>query len=157
MQLFSDLTDEEIAVRASRERFLFSAIMTRYQERLGRYIRRLGVFDKEEVEDILQDVFVKVYKNLQGFDPTLSFSSWIYRIAHNETMSYFRKKILRPQGHYVADAEKVFLTLGSNFNLEKELDLKIKADVLAKVLPKLPKKYREVLVLRYYEEKSYQE
>ena len=72
-------------------------------------------------------------------------------------MSFFRKIVSRPQGHYIADAEKIFSVLGSNVDLEKELDLKIKAKELAEILPRLPKKYREILVLRFYEEKSYQE
>lgn len=153
----AELTDEEAAKGSINERFLFSVIVARYQERLSRYIRRLGVFQKEEVEDILQDVFIKVYKNLQEFDDSLSFSSWIYRITHNETMSFFRKKSLRPYGHYVEDPEKTFLTLDSETNIEKELDVKIEADELAAALPKISKKYRDAVILRYFEEKSYQE
>jgi len=157
MEILADLTDEEVAKRSSRERFLFSIIVTRYQEKLSRYIRRLGVFQKEEIEDILQDVFIKVYKNLQEFDASLSFSSWVYRITHNETMTFFRKKSLRPYGHYVEDSEKVFSSLGSEINIEKELDTKINSEKLAAILPKISKKYRDAIILRYFEEKTYQE
>lgn len=157
MRRLAEITDEEAARGAIKERYLFSVIVARYQERLSRYIRRLGVFQKEEIEDILQDVFIKVYKNLQAFDSSLSFSSWIYRITHNETMSFFRKKSLRPYGHYVDDSEKTFLGLGSETNIENELDLKINVEELAAALPKISKKYRDPIILRYFEEKSYQE
>ena len=60
---------------------------------------RLGIRNAEDREDTLQDIFIKIYKNLNGFDTNLSFSSWVYRIAHNEAISAYRKKNVRPEGH----------------------------------------------------------
>lgn len=157
MRPTSELSDEEIAKRTSTERFLFAVLVDRYSERLSRYIRRLGVSQKEEAEDILQEVFMKVYKNLQEFDDSFPFSSWMYRIAHNETVSHFRKKHARPQGHYVSDSEKAFETIGSDLDIERELDVKISGEQLSKAIGALPEKYRGVIVLRYFEEKSYEE
>ena len=84
-------TDAELVELALENQAYFSDIVYRYQTKLTYYIRRLSNFPDEEIEDILQDVFIKVYKNLNDFDQSLKFSSWIYRITHNEVISKYRK------------------------------------------------------------------
>jgi len=74
---------------------IYDEIVKRYEKKLFSYIYRL-VGNKEEAEDILQNVFVKAYKNIKTFDIERKFSSWIYRIAHNEATNlllffFFRK------------------------------------------------------------------
>ncbi|PIZ73055.1 hypothetical protein COY06_05820, partial [Candidatus Peregrinibacteria bacterium CG_4_10_14_0_2_um_filter_41_8] len=65
--------------------------MQRYEGRLLAYINRLINVSNGEAEDILQEVFIKTYQNLNGFDLNLKFSTWVYRITYNQVISFFRK------------------------------------------------------------------
>ncbi len=85
-------TDEEIITLVLSDKHYYAEIVLRYEEKLTRYVRRIAQLTLEELEDLLQDIFVKAYININGFNPTLSFSSWIYRITHNETMTLMRKR-----------------------------------------------------------------
>src|SRR3989344_7267924 len=89
--------DEEIVVQTFADKEAFAGLIERYEKKLTRYLERLGVASKEDREDILQNAFIKAYRNLASFDPALSFSSWMYRIVHNEAMSFFRARRSRPQ------------------------------------------------------------
>ncbi|MGH7175522.1 MAG: sigma factor, partial [Minisyncoccia bacterium] len=81
-----ELSDEEVARRALAQKEEFALLIRRYEAKLARYLERLGVGSREDREDILQNAFIKAYRNLASFDPELQFSSWMYRIAHNEAM-----------------------------------------------------------------------
>ena len=87
-------TDEELVALALKDPQVYASIMERYEEKLLRYIMRISVNSKEDAEDVLQDVFLSAYKNLNDFDQDLKFSSWIYRIAHNKVISHFFKRSL---------------------------------------------------------------
>lgn len=87
-----ELSDSEIISLTLEESDNFALIIDRYETKLFRYIMRLGDFLIADVEDILQDVFIKAYTHINEYDPSLSFSSWIYRIAHNTSIDTFRKK-----------------------------------------------------------------
>lgn len=152
------MSDEEMVKMALRERAFFGHIVERYQEKIDRYINRLGVHNPDDRDDVLQEVFVKVYRNLNGFDTNLSFSSWIYRIAHNEAISWYRKHKVRPEGNLIEDSETVLGYLRSDDdNSEVIFDQDINAAELNKAMDKLEEKYRSVLILRYFEHKEYDE
>ena len=70
---------------------IYEEIVKRYEKKLFSYVYRL-VGNKEETEDILQNVFVKAYRNIRTFDIERKFSSWIYRIAHNEAINFLKKR-----------------------------------------------------------------
>lgn len=150
-------TDAAVVQKTLVERDSFAVLIARYEEKLLRYLRRLGVHNLEDRQDLLQDIFIKVYRNLNAFDQNLSFSSWIYRIAHNETMSWFRKRSVRPEYFMVSDSDSVLGMLASkddseNFHVTQEV-----GEEIQKSLALLPDKYRDVLMLRFFEEKSYEE
>jgi len=115
---------------------------------------RVSGFHKEDVEDILQNVFIKTYYHLNGFDPRLSFSSWIYRIAHNETVSEIRKKSVRPT---VFLEDEDMGKFEDTFDMVDNLDNAINRKNINLVLGLMDEKYREVLILRYLDEKDYLE
>lgn len=71
----------------------FSGIVELYSDKINRYVNALGV--RSGSEDIVQEVFIKVYENLNEYNGSLKFSSWIYRIAHNVTIDYFRKNKIK--------------------------------------------------------------
>lgn len=150
-------TDEEIVGIALTHKEFFGELVRRYQDRLGRYLRRLGVYRYEDMEDVLQNIFLKTYRNLNDFDRSLKFSSWIYRIAHNEAMSFFRSRSVRPEGSALEDSEAALEILRSNLDSSAEAELGLDAAHLAKALSQLEPKYRDVLVLRYFEDREYSE
>ncbi len=153
-----ELSDEAIVAQALIERSAFAVIVDRYEAKLTRYIRRLGVHLHEDRQDILQDIFLKVYRNLNGFDKALSFSSWIYRIAHNETITWHRKQKVRPEGHLASDADEIFLFVADDpVSADKLLDSKIDAQLLRRALLLLASKYRDPIILRFFEYKEYDE
>ncbi len=152
---WSTLSDEELVAESCIRRDAFAVLLERYQDRLSRYIRRLGVSRREDGEDILQNVFLKTYRNLNEFDQSLKFSSWIYRIAHNEVMSFFRSTSVRPEGHKIDDADAAFEVLPSHLDTSSEAELGMNARQLAQAMSGLEAKYREVLVLRYFEDREY--
>lgn len=149
--------DEEIVPLILQNQDLFLYIVRRYEDKLSRYITRISGLPKEDVEDLLQDVFVKVYQNLNDFDTSLKFSSWIYRIAHNETISNYRKLKSRPVGVSYDDDPALANQLASKTNFVKEIEKEYDAKIIRSVLMKMDKKYKEVLVLRFLEEKDYGE
>ena len=86
------LSDEEIIRRSLADMAFFTCLYDRYATRLIRYIVVLGHLSRQEAADILQEAFIKIWKNLNGFDTSLRVSSWIYRIVHNETISFLRSR-----------------------------------------------------------------
>ncbi|HCC05780.1 TPA: hypothetical protein DEP94_00225 [Candidatus Nomurabacteria bacterium] len=148
-------SDEQLVGRIRKgEKELFGILIDRYEAKLTRYIKRF-LQNEEDITDIVQNVFIKVFINLQSFDVDRLFNSWIYRIAHNETVTYLKKR----------GNEKVsFLDFDTMFphpfaketadkpTLDKELE-----DLMTSSLSLIPLKYKEILVLYYYEELSYQE
>jgi RNA polymerase sigma-70 factor (ECF subfamily) len=150
------MTDEELVeVVRSKDKELFFEVVNRYQNKIFAYITRL-VGDRSEAEDLTQEVFIKVYKNLFGFDVKRKFSSWIYRIAHNESVNYLKKK---SYFRVLSIEQNEFLknTMTSTENLIEKIIQKESSKKIKELLGKLSFKYKEVLILRYFEEKSYEE
>lgn len=153
----SELNDEELVALAIEHHRYFACIVDRYSIKLQRYIMRISDVSTEEAEDILQETYINAYKYLQSFDSSLSFSSWIYRIAHNQVISQFRKRQARPQGHAVELEPEAFEQIASELNVIDDVEKSLLKDTIGAVLDDLPLKYKEVLVLRYLEDKSYTE
>jgi RNA polymerase sigma-70 factor (ECF subfamily) len=134
----------------------FEEIVNRYWNRLFGFVRRISYFSQEDIEDILQEVFIKIYRNLNDYDDTLTFSTWVYQIARNTVIDEIRKKKSRPMTTQL-EVEEISKVFRSSLDIQKEL---VTADSLVKVrkiIHDLPLKYREVLILRFLEEKDYGE
>lgn len=150
------MTDEDIAraVQAG-ESERFGELIERYQDRLMRYARKF-LLDPDDAEDVVQDVFVKTYQNINGFDPSRRFSPWIYRIAHNEFVNELKRRQSR-RIVPVFDFDTVFPHLTAEETSDRAaLDAEVRA-ALEKHLDAVDPKYREPLVLYYLEEMSYKE
>ncbi|PID51924.1 MAG: hypothetical protein CR972_04435 [Candidatus Moraniibacteriota bacterium] len=150
-------TDEELVVMTLDDPAVFGILMERYESRMLLYIKRISSVTSEEAEDILQEGFLKAYQNLNNFDRKLQFSSWLYRIIHNETISYWRKKKVRPQGNMAQVDDEFFERIMDSHDLIKELDGEYLRDAIGDVLAEMDERYREILILKYIEEKSYDE
>lgn len=155
------MTDEELVESSLRYEEAFYTLMKRYEPVLLRYINRMTRAGREEAEDLIQDIFIKVYRNLNGFDTGLKFSTWVYRIAHNEIISQYRKKKGEPlsvePGEHDEDAGSLSNFLTDTFNTEARVINREKAVAVRRALDRLPEKYRVVLLLYYFEELSYTE
>ncbi len=150
-------TDEELVALALKNQDFFSCLVSRYEGKLSRYIRRISGVSQEDVEDLLQEIFIKVYANLNGFDPSLKFSSWIYRIAHNQVISSWRKTKSRPQVLKFEADEDFLKFIAADGDLALDTERRFTAEEVRGVIAKLDKKYREVLVLKFLEGKDYNE
>lgn len=154
---FSNKTDEEIIGLALDNQELFLHIVKRYKTKLFNYIRRISSVSPEEAEDILQNVFLKAYLNINDFDRDMKFSSWIYRIAHNETISNFRKKRARPEIIDLDIDDERLKFLAHDFDIEKEVDRKYLKKDIGTTLEELEDNYKEILILKFLEDKDYNE
>jgi RNA polymerase sigma-70 factor (ECF subfamily) len=134
----------------------FADLMDRYEKALIVYIKRISSADQDDAEDILQDVFIKTYRYLNSFDQDLKFSSWIYRIAHNEAISWHRKN-KNIQTLSSEDSAAVFEKLASDLNLKERIDQKLTSEKIRQLVDKLDDKYRNVLILKFLEDKDYTE
>jgi len=150
-------TDEELVELTLKDQDNFAWLIRRYEDKLLRYILRIANISKEEAEDVLQEVFIKVYQNLNDFDRNLKFSSWIYRITHNQVISNWRKIKARPKSVYFEVGDAVFNGLISELDMEKKGDEYFLRKNLDKIFDKLDPKYREILILKFLEDKSYKE
>lgn len=151
-------SDEEVVRMTLKDPNQYGLLVERYEAKLKRYITRLGVRVPDDQLDVLQEIFIKAYRNLNSFDSSFSFSSWIYRIAHNEAISWFRKKNVRPEGHLVAEADELLSFLSASNELpDVSFDQTINAGEIGRALDELDEKYREPLILRFFEHKEYDE
>lgn len=151
-------TDEELVALCLKNQDLYLELMKRYEVRLTNFVRKLTNVSYDEIEDIVQEVFIKAYRNLNDFDRRLKFSSWIYRIARNESISHYRKGLARPQVVSVEDNDLFLNQIAiSAEDLERDFEKKIQNARVARILDRLEDKYREVLILRFFEERDYRE
>ncbi len=144
------LTDEEIVIKTrSVDSGFYAVIMERYQDKLLRYASNL-VKDEDKAADIVQAAFIKAYINLNGFDTKKKFSSWVYRIVHNEAINFiekFKKEIAIPEN----------IDFKSEEDIEKNFEQKETIIKVQECLKKMPVMYAEPLTLYYIEEKSYKD
>lgn len=153
-----ELSDAEVVELVLQHKEHLGILIDRYSAKLRRYIARLGVRNEDDQDDVLQEVFMKVYRYLNDFDTSLAFSSWVYRISHNETMTWFRKRNVRPEGHLVSDGEEVLSFIeGELQSPESQSDLRVNTEHLNAALLEMDQKYRDVLTLRFFEGKEYED
>lgn len=134
----------------------FGILMERYQGPLFHYIRRISQLPKDDIDDLLQEVFIKIYQKLNEYNEVLKFSSWAYRITHNHVIDYFRKANVRPQTNALEDYEWEKMIKASVY-IEKDVMDKDCVEKIKKCIQELPLMYKEVLILRFIEEKEYEE
>ena len=151
----SNLKDEELAKLVQNgEVQKFGVLMERYQGKLFRYGKKF-LSSPDNIEDVVQDVFIKTYENIQSFNVSQRFSPWIYRIAHNTYVNALKKNSRDPL--YLFD----FDTFISHTVVENPIVREREKNEIKKMiddsLSKLEPKYREILVLNYIEDLSYKE
>ncbi|MEA2098099.1 MAG: RNA polymerase sigma factor [Patescibacteria group bacterium] len=151
------ISDKELVKKSLQDVDYFACIYERYEQKLIWYILRISSFSLEEAEDILQEAFIKAWRNLNEFDGDLKFSSWIYRVVHNTTITEWKKSQSKGKDKRQDLDEEIFKALPSSLDIEKETNQKFNKENIQKILQLMPEKYREVLVLKFLEEKDYKE
>lgn len=148
-------TDEEIAKQVQLgDAESFGLLIEQYEPKITRYARKF-IYNGEDAKDHVQEAFIKAYTNIQSFDAGRSFSSWIYAIAHNEFINAIKKKSRMPIFQF--DFDTVFPQPVADETADSETNKKELREMLDKALGKLDSKYREPLVLYYFEDLDYKE
>ena len=145
-----ELTDEEIIekVRTSNQD-LYAVVIDRYQKKLIRYAYNL-IKNEERAADIVQESFIKAFINLNSFNIKKKFSSWIYRIVHNQAINLAKK--YQKETPLLENWD-----FKSNDDIEKDFEKKETKEKVEKCLKEIPLLYSEPLSLHYIDEKSYEE
>jgi len=130
----------------------FTQLVRKYQERLYWHIRRM-VIEHEDTNDILQNVFIKVWKNLDDFREESNLYTWLYRIGTNEALTWIDQKKRRTSVS-LSDNEDIF---SERLHAQKDFDPNKIEWKLQQAIQTLPEKQRVVFNLRYYDEMPYEE
>jgi len=149
-------SDAQLLDEAKRNPEAFGLLMVRYEKPLLRYLMRITGWGREEVGDILQEAFIKAYRHLNDYDEDLKFSTWLYRITHNQAIDTLRSHQARPLVFH-RPFEDVAQYIPSKKDTEAEFLRRDDLENVSAAILSLPLAYREVLVLRFLEERSYDE
>jgi RNA polymerase sigma-70 factor, ECF subfamily len=142
---------EQFRIESTRN-LAFHMLVTKYQKRVYWQVRRI-IIDHDDANDVVQNTFIKVWRNLDGFKEASRLYTWIYRIATNESLTFLKQK----RAPLYIPFESVERGLSrkltdDNFFKAEEIEKKLQQAMLT-----LPEKQRIVFNLRYYDEMPYEE
>lgn len=130
----------------------FTSIIKKYQEKLYWHVRRM-VVDHEDTNDILQNMFIKVWKGLETFREDSQLYTWLYRIATNESLTFLSQQKKRHATSLSDDENGLSNKLKSDTHFDaNKLEWKLQLGIQS-----LPEKQRLVFNLRYYDEMPYEQ
>jgi RNA polymerase sigma-70 factor (ECF subfamily) len=149
------LQDSELLMQfrnpSTREK-AFTAIIKKYQEKLYWHIRRMLV-DHEDTNDVLQNVFIRVWNGLDNFREDAQLYTWLYRIATNESLTFIEQQKKRA----AVSLDEVESSISNKVTADKHFDPNKLEWKLQVAIQQLPEKQRVVFNLRYYDEMPYEE
>lgn len=148
-------TDEDIARAVQKgDRDAFGVLVLRYEPKLARYARKF-LFRSDDSADLVQDIFIKAYTNIQGFNPARRFSPWIYRIAHNVFLNALRDSAKDRANFSLFDADVLFPNPAAGEKADDHAKHEEMKRLIGASLDALDAKHREPLVLYYFEDLDY--
>ena len=131
---------------------VFSELVRDYSERVYWHVRRL-VNSHEDADDLVQEIFLKIWQALPSFRGEASLSTWVYRIATNEALNHLRREKVRSALRFSSlDAE-----MERRIDDDPYFDGTSAERELSKAVARLPEKQRQVFVMRWWDELSYEE
>ncbi len=153
--------DSELIQRAkSGDEKALEELLSKYKIAVYNLVYRM-VRDKQEAEDLTQETFIKTFKSLTSFNEEYAFSTWIFKIATNNCIDFFRKRKLKT---YSIDKPIQYKTSeiqqdhpDPDLNAEKQILAKERSKIIQEAIDSLPEKYNQAIVLRHKEERSYEE
>lgn len=138
----------------------YQRLMTKYRQLIYNLIFRM-IRNKEDVEDLTQEAFIKAFNSLEKFDKQFSFSTWLFKIATNNCIDYLRKKKLNTfsidKELGSEDDDYQFEIPDSERTPDKNLMESERKKILEEAIENLPSKYKSVILLRHRDEKDYEE
>lgn len=157
----SSLEDDALVKKAKGgDEKAYKKLVDKYERALYFHILKM-VKDREQVEDLVQEAFVKAFDNLNTYSNSYAFSTWLYRIATNNTIDYLRKKKLKTlsidKPMKTKDGEMEMQLPDESASTDRDIIKKQRQQIVQDAIDDLPEKYRKVIELRHMEEKSYQE
>jgi RNA polymerase sigma-70 factor (ECF subfamily) len=148
------LTDAEVVVAVlGGDKDSYSQIVERYESKLLRYVTYL-IKDYDQAADVVQDTFIKAYINLRSFKLNKQFSSWIYRIAHNETINAIKKSA---KTSTFSELDITGDSFAVSYSFGNAIDKMFLKKEVQQCLKTLDVKYSEVILLYFFENLSYEE
>lgn len=132
----------------------YTIIVKKYQEKLYWHIRRMLV-SHDDSNDVLQNMFIKVWKNLDNFREDSQLYTWLYRIATNESLSFIEKNKKKRNSTHSLDNEENYLS--NELKADADFDSKKLEWKLQLAIQRLPEKQKAVFNLRYFDEMPYEE
>ncbi len=138
----------------------YKRLMKKYHDAIYNFIYRM-VHDKQQVEDLTQEAFIKAFSSLASFNEEYAFSTWLYKIATNNSIDYIRRRKLQTfsidKPIEARDSDYSFELPDESYETDREMISDQRAAMLNEAIKNLPEKYRRVIHLRHVEEKSYEE
>lgn len=156
----SSLEDDEFISQAKKgDQKAYKKIMEKYQTPLYYHVLKM-VKNREQVEDLVQEAFMKAFKNLESYNTEYAFSTWLYRITTNHTIDYLRKRKLNTTSIHnpikTKDGE-VEIEISGQSQTDREIIKKERKKIINDAILNLPEKYKTVIEMRHLQELSYQE
>lgn len=157
----SSLQDDKLVKAAvNGDQRAFQKLVNKYQKPLYYHVLKM-VKEHEQVEDLIQEAFVKAFDNLATYNTDYAFSTWLYRITTNHTIDYLRKKKLKTTSIHdpvkTKDGEMQIELGDKHAETDREIIRSQRQKIIRRAIKNLPEKYRIVIQLRHIEEFSYQE
>jgi RNA polymerase sigma-70 factor (ECF subfamily) len=157
----SSLEDDVLVKKAKAgDEKAYKKLVDKYERALYFHILKM-VKNREQVEDLVQEAFVKAFDNLNTYSTNYAFSTWLYRIATNNTIDYLRKKKLKTlsidKPMKTRDGEMEMQLPDESAKTDRGIIKKQRKKIVQHAIDDLPEKYRKVIELRHMEEKSYKE
>jgi len=154
----NDFTLVEKAKEGSQR--AYAELMQRYKDSIFFMVLKM-VNNKDDAMDITVTTFAKAFENLEKYRPDYAFSTWLFRIATNGSIDFIRKKKISTTSIHTMSNEggedKVFEIKSDGLNPEEHSIKKQQTEQLKEVIDKLPTRYRTLIILRYFDELSYEE
>jgi RNA polymerase sigma factor (sigma-70 family) len=143
LELFRDPSQRERA---------YTSIVKKYQEKIYWHVRRM-VVDHDDAHDVVQNVFIKVWKGLDHFREDAKLYTWLYRIASNESLTFIEQQKKRQ----IVSFEDVQSGMADRLKADKDFDANKLEWKLQLAIQQLPEKQKLVFSLRYYDEMPYED
>jgi RNA polymerase sigma-70 factor (ECF subfamily) len=149
--IFREVEDRDLIAQARRDNVeAYNLLVSRWEKRIFNYLLRL-VKNREDAQDLAQDVFIKAHQNLRRLEDTSRFAPWLYRIAHNEAYSLLRKN--RPETDMDAMQHEPWIEPGPG---RRMLPIEVSLAV-ERALKRLSNEQREAVVLKIYQGFKFEE
>ena len=148
------MTDKEILdlYNSGQRELAFKELVNSYSERLYWHVRRL-LCSHEDIDDLLQDVFVKIWSSLSTFRGESQLYTWLYRIATNESLNFLQKQKIRAALQFESMTSKIEERIDEDTLLDGD---QLQRDLM-KAIQRLPSKQRTVFIMRWFDDLSYED